>query len=76
MKTASIYETKTHLSELLKNVQRGEHVIIENRGKPIAKIVPIRKTKRRGAGMDEGLGFIRDDFDSPLPAEIRKGFGG
>ena len=76
MKTASVYEAKTQLSSLLKRVQRGEHVVIESRGKPVAKIVPIGKTKRTGAGMDEGIVFIADDFDAPLPDEILKGFSG
>ncbi len=74
MKTASVYEAKTHLSDLLKQVQRGEHIVIENRGRPIAKLVPIGKAKRAGAGMDEGLGYIAEDFDAPLPTELLKQF--
>ena len=74
MKRASVYEAKTQLSSLLKRVQRGEQIVIESRGKPVAKLVPIGKAKRLGAGMDEGIVAISDDFNAPLPPDILAGF--
>jgi prevent-host-death family protein len=74
VKKASIYEAKTHFSDLLKDVRRGKRIIIENRGKPVAMLVPLEKEKRRGAGMDEGLGYISEDFDAPLPPDVLKAF--
>lgn len=35
------FEAKNKLSELLDRVERGEHVIITRRGKPVAQIVPV-----------------------------------
>jgi prevent-host-death family protein len=46
MKTATISEAKNHLSELLARVQRGETVLILDRDKPVARIVPIETTDR------------------------------
>ena len=40
----SLTEAKTHFASLLIKVDAGEEVIITRRGKPIAKIVAVRKT--------------------------------
>jgi len=37
------YEAKTHLPALLERVQRGEQIIITKHGKPIARLIPIRR---------------------------------
>ncbi len=36
-----IREAKINLSKLLKNVEKGREIIITDRGKPVAKIVPM-----------------------------------
>jgi prevent-host-death family protein len=36
----NILEAKNRLSQLIKSVQAGEVVVIANRGKPVAKLVP------------------------------------
>ncbi|MEN8130000.1 MAG: type II toxin-antitoxin system prevent-host-death family antitoxin [Pseudomonadota bacterium] len=36
-----IREAKQHLSKLLKRVQQGEAVLVKDRGRPVARIVPI-----------------------------------
>ena len=41
MKTASVSKLKATLSEFLARVKTGEEVIVTERGKPIAKIVPF-----------------------------------
>ena len=41
MVTASISETKAKLSALLDRVKTGEEVTITDRGKPVARIVPL-----------------------------------
>ncbi|MBV8314322.1 MAG: type II toxin-antitoxin system prevent-host-death family antitoxin [Planctomycetaceae bacterium] len=40
MTTVGTFEAKTHLSELLERVARGERIVITNRGKPVAMLVP------------------------------------
>jgi prevent-host-death family protein len=44
MKTAAVSELKALLSKYLMKVKAGEEVIVTDRGKPIAKIVPIKRT--------------------------------
>jgi prevent-host-death family protein len=36
------FEAKNRLSELLDRAERGEEVVITRRGKPVAKLVPIK----------------------------------
>lgn len=40
MREYGIYEAKTKLPDLIKQVQRGERVTITNRGQPVADLVP------------------------------------
>jgi prevent-host-death family protein len=37
----SIYEAKTHLSEILRQVRQNRSVIITDRGKEVARVVPM-----------------------------------
>lgn len=72
MKTAAVSELKALLSKYLLKVKAGEEVLVTDRGKPIAKIVPIKRT-----GMDmpahlqalERAGFVRIGQDS-LPSRF------
>jgi prevent-host-death family protein len=41
MKSAAVAKLKASLSEYLARVKAGEEVIVTERGKPIAKIVPL-----------------------------------
>jgi len=67
-KTVNIHEAKTHLSELLKRVMRGERIVIAKSGKPVAVLSPIEETPvRRIPGIDAGKVIIAADFDEPLP---------
>ena len=45
MKSATVSKLKATLSEYLAKVKAGEEVIVTERGKPIAKIVPILHDK-------------------------------
>lgn len=61
-KTIGAFEAKTHLSQLLNEVQQGEEITITKRGKPIARLIPV---KEEGAKMDmekilSGLDAIRE----------------
>ena len=47
MKTANIYEAKTHLSRLIAEVEEtGSPVVIARNGKPVVDLVPHRKAAR------------------------------
>ena len=72
MTTATIFETKTKLSELVKKVQKGETVIITSgREKtPVAKLVAIEPVKKKRIGFLEMPGFeLGDAFWEPLPEQ-------
>jgi prevent-host-death family protein len=43
MKTAAISKLKASLSEYLGKVKAGEEVIVTDRGRPVARIVPIQR---------------------------------
>lgn len=40
MKTIGTFEAKTHLTRLLGQVSKGERILITNRGRPVAMLVP------------------------------------
>jgi prevent-host-death family protein len=41
LNTYSIYEAKARLSEIVRRVKAKERIVITERGKPVAKLVPI-----------------------------------
>jgi prevent-host-death family protein len=38
------FEAKNKLSNLLERAERGEEIVITRRGKPVARLVPVRET--------------------------------
>jgi prevent-host-death family protein len=42
MLTIGSFEAKTHLAQLLERVERGEEITITRRGRPVARLVPIK----------------------------------
>jgi prevent-host-death family protein len=74
MTTVNIHEAKTHLSKLLRPVAMGEEVIIAKAGRPVARLVPVgRSRRRRTPGSAPGI-WVSDDLDAPLPDEIQRAF--
>lgn len=45
MRTVSVAQAKTHLSEFLTQVEAGEELLISRRGQPIARLVPEPKSR-------------------------------
>jgi prevent-host-death family protein len=45
MKIAGVSKLKTYLSDYLNQVKAGTEVLITDRGKPVARLVPIARTK-------------------------------
>ena len=69
---ATIFEAKTHLSELVKRAQNGETVIITSGRKrtPVAKLEPVAPKTQKRLGALETPGFkLTNDFFDPLPEE-------
>src|SRR2546430_13797346 len=53
MKKASVAELKAKLSECLARAKAGEEVIVTERGKPVAKLVPVDKQEAMSARIQE-----------------------
>jgi prevent-host-death family protein len=62
--TVNVYEAKTHLSQLIARVEKGEEIILARHGRPIARLVPFtEKVDVRQPGIWRGQVSIADDFD-------------
>jgi prevent-host-death family protein len=76
MTRVGMHEAKTQLSRLVESARHGEDVIVERRGRPVAKIVPYDEP--RGLltleGVWKGKVKIADDFDE-LPEDLQRAFG-
>lgn len=75
----NVLEAKTQLSRLLDRAEAGEDVVIARAGQPVARLVPIdaRATDApRKLGTLAGKGWVADDFDAPLPADVLITAGG
>ena len=73
----NLYEAKTRLSNLIDRAAKGEEILIAKSGVPLAKLVPLPKSKaKRKPGGWEGKIRISDDFDAPLPGNIQSAFEG
>lgn len=70
-----VHEAKTHLSRLLDRVLAGDEVVIDRRGTPVARLVPIDTDRPPQFGTDRGAVLIGDDFDAPLPTELAETLG-
>ena len=63
-----IFETKTHLSEIVQRVIRGERVFITHRGRRVAELRPVEPERlplARGEATNPGY-FMAPDFDEPI----------
>ncbi len=65
MTTVNIHEAKTHLSQLLARVERGETFVIARAGKPVAQLSAISPQQREFGHLD--VHFTDDFFFDPLP---------
>lgn len=74
----SLYDAKTHLSDLVEQAAQGREIVITKSGKPKARLVPLasRDTQQlRVPGKGKGTGWIAPDFDEPLPPHVLQLFG-
>ena len=60
---------------VIKSAKNGDEIVLEENGKPIAKITPIEETeqthpKQRIVGLGKGKMWMSDDFDEELPDEF------
>jgi prevent-host-death family protein len=75
--TFNLYEAKTHLSDLVERAADGEEIVIAKAGRPLARLVPLKKPPvRRRGGFLKGKIRIAADFDGPLPPALLARFSG
>jgi prevent-host-death family protein len=72
----SLYEAKTHLSQLVERAASGEEFVITKNGIPMAKIVPVPKRSKLRFGDLKGKIRFGRDFDKPLPRSVIEAFEG
>jgi prevent-host-death family protein len=80
MKTVTIREAKNRLTELAREVERGETIVVTRNGSPVFELAPHRPRKglrleaiedfKRKRGLKAIVAFIADDFDDPLPEDF------
>lgn len=73
VKTLSVNEISIEI--VIKSAKSGDEIVLEENGKPIAKILPIAEEPtepvQRVLGLGKGKGyFMSDDFDDELPDEF------
>jgi prevent-host-death family protein len=77
MKKVNIYEAKTQLSRLVEEAASGRDIVIARAGRPVARLTRLAGAeKRRRLGVLDGRFRIPDDFNKPLPDEVRHAFEG
>ena len=64
--TINTHEAKTHLSQLLIRVEAGEEIIIARAGKPVARLVAVRESKKQvRLGALKGQIWMAPDWNAP-----------
>lgn len=69
MTRVKIGEFRDRASELIRRAAAGETVVILNRNREVAKIVPIASRTNRGGGLVgslAGTAAVRGDIESPI----------
>jgi len=75
MMITNISKAKAQLSALIEKVLAGQEVVIGKAGKPVAKLVPYKRSQvPRRPGALRGKIKIGEGFDD-LPQDIAKAFG-
>ena len=76
MKIVNVYDAKTRLSQLLREVAAGEDIVIAKDGTPLARLVPFEAPgETRELGFAKGRIVVSEDFDAPLPPDLLEAFG-
>ncbi|NLS04518.1 type II toxin-antitoxin system Phd/YefM family antitoxin [Rhizobium sp. P32RR-XVIII] len=80
MKTVSIRDAKNRLTELAREVEEGETIVVTRNGRPVFDLVPHKprgglnleagQAYLRSRGITNPVPFIADDFDDPLPEDF------
>jgi prevent-host-death family protein len=73
MESVGTFEAKTHLTRLLERVAKGERIVITNRGKAVAMLVPPGVSERADAAkVGRAMLAYRDRVQRRLGASFRE----
>lgn len=80
MAIVSIRDAKNRLTQLARDVEKGETVTVTRNGRPVFDIVPHRPGKglrleaigafKKKHGLTAIASFVADDFDAPLQEDF------
>jgi prevent-host-death family protein len=80
MKIVSIRDAKNRLTELAREVEGGQVIVVTRNGRPVFDLVPHKpqggldleagEAYLRAQGIVRTEGFVADDFDDPLPEDF------
>jgi prevent-host-death family protein len=70
MRTAGVREARQNLSALLDEVKKGHEVVITERGRPVAKLVPPDRPRRSGVPNLAAFRRRMPVLDPPLSTTI------
>lgn len=70
MRSAGVREARQNLSALLDEVKKGREVVITERGRPVAKLVPPDRPRSRGVRNLAAFRRTMPVLDPPLSATI------
>lgn len=80
MTTVSIKDAKNRLTELARQVEAGETVVVTRNGKPAFDMVPHKpkggldleagRKFLQERGIKEFFSYVAEDFDDPLPEDF------
>jgi prevent-host-death family protein len=80
MTTVSIKDAKNRLTELARQVEKGETIVVTRNGKPVFDLVPHQPKRglrldavdefKKRHGLRSIVTFIAEDFDAPLPEDF------
>lgn len=72
----NLYEAKTRLSQLVDRAAAGETIVIAKAGRPLARLVPIPRTRAMRLGSLRGRLDVPADIDKVAEDEIEAMFHG
>ncbi|PYP88225.1 MAG: type II toxin-antitoxin system prevent-host-death family antitoxin [Candidatus Angelobacter sp. Gp1-AA117] len=74
MKTVTIHQAKTNLSQLIEQACQGEEIVIARGPKPVVRLVPVSTVKgNRQPGALRGKFRVGKEFFEPLsPEELER----
>ena len=70
MRTAGVREARQNLSALLDEVKKGREVVITERGRPVAKLVPPDRPRGRGVPNLAAFRRTMPVLDPPLTTTV------